>query len=78
MDLGKIGFYGGTGLNWLRMGPSGGPLWTWQETFRFHKGMKHFAGWITINCPRPTMELVYLIVSQPNLITFLFSFILFM
>jgi hypothetical protein len=26
-----------TGLIWLRIGTSGGPSWTWYQTFRFYK-----------------------------------------
>jgi hypothetical protein len=39
MDLRGIEWSGmdWTGLNWLSIGTSGGLLWTWEWTFRFHE-----------------------------------------
>jgi len=34
MDLRETGW---EGIDWLRTGISGGLLWTWEWTFRFHK-----------------------------------------
>jgi hypothetical protein len=33
---------GQTGFGWLRIGSSGGLLWTWQWTFEFHKESRIF------------------------------------
>jgi hypothetical protein len=41
---------GQTGFSWLRIGSSGGLLWTWWWTFRFHKKVGYFlTSWVTIS-----------------------------
>jgi hypothetical protein len=40
--LGRKGSMGRTGFGWLRIGSSGGLLWTWWWTFGFHKKVGYF------------------------------------
>jgi hypothetical protein len=50
MELGEIGIDGGTGFSWLRIGSSGGLVWTRQWTFGFHKKAGYFlTSWVAIS-----------------------------
>jgi hypothetical protein len=50
MDLREIGIEGRTGFSWLRIGSSGGLLWTRWWTFGFHKKAGYFlTSWVTIS-----------------------------
>jgi hypothetical protein len=51
LDLKEIGIDGRrTGFSWLRIGSSGGLVWTREWTFEFHKKSGYFlTGWVTIS-----------------------------
>jgi hypothetical protein len=44
-----------TGFMWLQTGPSGRPLWTWQQTCSFIKKDNFLTSWATITLPRRIM-----------------------